>query len=891
MRERLLVAVCCLAAVRGADAGERGLLAHWRFDEGEGAILHDSSGGANHGAIHEATWVHSGGSMALRFDGADDHVDFGERPGLSPTKAVSVEAWVHPEAVPASGEAGIVGKRFASYVLTYYGGGRCWWYISGGPNHCQATVGTGAWHHVAGTFDGETMKLYVDGILAAGKPSKHKAVATPGPFRMGNSTGEAQFTKGAHFKGMLDEVRVYSRALSAKEVLRHYRTTRLTGEIALRPSLYVFGGRLVVDMGLRGLGELPAGAAALVELWRAGGAQPLRSTKVGPLASWGTAEATLEVDELPAGDYELRAAVATRDGRRVGTVAKQAVAWPKRPQWPDAPNAKVLNNLVAALVDAAPARSGKGEFQFVNPRAGWVFVATTGRGGASVALDGQPLHTHRAADTLEAMRYLPKGAHRLAVKPAAAVGRLIARAVPELVFSKLGAHPHVREYGKYDWAFMSRHVLPNLNVLVTTGAKEYEPHLREWRQQGRRVLIECGVPGLRAKEAVTADEATTYWASHKGMTDPLLDGVLADEFWSGAGAAKYAAWTEAARRLRANARLKGRAFYPYCAPMYGDRASREFVQAVMDAGWSFAYERYLPEQRGEAAARAFLRSSLAESIAEWRKAMPGAERHMIACIGTFSQPPESLDVNPAADHKVFLDMQLHLLANDPACFGLGGVMTYLCSYTDEETVRWMGKLFRHYCIEGKNQRFTAAPYLLPHLANGDFEDGLNGWMVAPAEPASVAARPKPGFSWLQGRYPMTTQGDTVLWLKRSRRRPNIVSQPVKALEPGRLYTLRFYSGDFQDLSAEQKHVLTVQLSGAEVLKDRSFQHVFPNCYSHHHGPFDREHRAWMSYHWILFRAKARKAKLTIHDWATDREPGGPIGRELMLNFVQVQPYD
>jgi hypothetical protein len=332
-------------------------------------------------------------------------------------------------------------------------------------------------------------------------------------------------------------------------------------------------------------------------------------------------------------------------------------------------------------------------------------------------------------------------------------------------------------------------------------------------------------------------------------------------------------------------------FYPYCTTMYGVKASREFIRTVMDAGYAFAYERYLPEQRTEAAARAYLDATLRRPIATWCKTMPGAAEHMIVCVGTFSQPPESLDVNPATNHKVFLDMQLNLLANDPACFGLYGVMTYLCSYTDEETVRWMAKLFRHYCIEGKTGLLSRDPFELRHIENPDFENGLDGWTVTAASKGSVATKTVPGFSWLQGRYPKTNQGNTVLWMKRSATRANIVSQEIRSLEPGRLYSVRMYSGDFKDLASQQKLGISMALTNVEVMKPKAFQHVFANCYSHHHGPFNREHRAWMNYHWIVFRANGDRARLEISDWSADGKPGGPIGQELMMNFVQIQPYE
>lgn len=46
----------------------------------------------------------------------------------------------------------------------------------------------------------------------------------------------------------------------------------------------------------------------------------------------------------------------------------------------------------------------------------------------------------------------------------------------------------------------------------------------------------------------------------------------------------------------------------------------------------------------------------------------------------------------------------------------------------------------------------------------------------------------------------------------------------------------------------------------------------------------------MNYHWRVFKAKETTAKLTVTDWQDDQHPGGPIGQELMFNFVEVQPY-
>ena len=46
----------------------------------------------------------------------------------------------------------------------------------------------------------------------------------------------------------------------------------------------------------------------------------------------------------------------------------------------------------------------------------------------------------------------------------------------------------------------------------------------------------------------------------------------------------------------------------------------------------------------------------------------------------------------------------------------------------------------------------------------------------------------------------------------------------------------------------------------------------------------------MNYHQVVFRAQDETARLTLADWAGDRDPGGPVGEELIWNFMQVQPY-
>jgi hypothetical protein len=271
---------------------------------------------------------------------------------------------------------------------------------------------------------------------------------------------------------------------------------------------------------------------------------------------------------------------------------------------------------------------------------------------------------------------------------------------------------------------------------------------------------------------------------------------------------------------------------------------------------------------------------------------------LIVCLGYMSMPTtETLNLDPCVDYKVWMDMQFQHIATHRAFRDFYGLMEYTCGYADDETVRWATKLYRHYGIEGKTELLSSQygfKYHLDHIKNPDFAEGAKGWTVEPAEPGAVNTNSLKGFGWLQGRYPRTAQGDSFLWTRRGADKPNLVSQEIKNLAPGRLYSLKMVTADYQDIlqgrSLEQRHAVTVELHEAALVPEKSFQQPMPNNYAHGLGPFNDQHKAWMNYHYHVFRAARPTATLTISDWLGPAQPGGPIGQELMYNFIEAQPY-
>jgi hypothetical protein len=197
------------------------------LDEGEGNVAKDSGPAGAHGAIEGATWSRHGRGWTLHFDGVDDLVDCGTAAALDLTGVgMTLSAWVMPDEAP-EGEVGICGKHFSSYLLSYYQDAHAYWYIASGGNHAKGAIPPGIWSHVAGTFDGATLRLYINGDLAMERPSKAFAVPAGKRFLVGCVVGDPMaddpnYTQTGFFRGCIADVRVHDRPLAAVEVRQQF---------------------------------------------------------------------------------------------------------------------------------------------------------------------------------------------------------------------------------------------------------------------------------------------------------------------------------------------------------------------------------------------------------------------------------------------------------------------------------------------------------------------------------------------------------------------------------------------------------------------------------------------------------------------------------------------
>ena len=222
---RALPAALILFATTAAALGrEDGLVAHYDFEAGAGNVLHDGSGNGRDGKIVGAQWVTTETGHALKFDGIDDYVDCGSASDFKFKGSFSLALWAKHDSI--AGWQDYVGNYvggLSGYVIAQNMG--CLHFHHGGLAPYTLDLETlkmsrGVWYHVAAVYDGQraTMKIYLDGLEAA----VQKVKGTPKPSLSKNLFIGRYYDGRERFHGVLDHVRIYSRALSEAEMMALY---------------------------------------------------------------------------------------------------------------------------------------------------------------------------------------------------------------------------------------------------------------------------------------------------------------------------------------------------------------------------------------------------------------------------------------------------------------------------------------------------------------------------------------------------------------------------------------------------------------------------------------------------------------------------------------------
>ena len=197
-----------------------GLRAYWSFNDASGATAFDVVGGHHGAVVGGAPRVSGLSGGAIELDGVGDHV-LVDPTALAPETwgGMTVAAWVKNDIGVGAGLQDIVTWwswsgfpcSTCSFVLTHHRNDQYFFEIAGA-NVSGGAVSTD-WTHVAGTYDGATIRLYVDGALVASAP-RTGAI----PFSTADLVIGAQDDGTGFFAGLIDDVRLYDWALGAADL-------------------------------------------------------------------------------------------------------------------------------------------------------------------------------------------------------------------------------------------------------------------------------------------------------------------------------------------------------------------------------------------------------------------------------------------------------------------------------------------------------------------------------------------------------------------------------------------------------------------------------------------------------------------------------------------------
>ena len=208
-----------IASATTPSSAPAGLVAAYSFDEGSGTTVTDASGSGNTGTISGAAWTSSGKyNEALTFNGTSSRVNVPNSASLQLTSGMTLEAWVNPTTV-SSAWRDVMMKGNDNYYLeatTSNSGKPLIGAIIGGTRY--KAVGTsalapGEYSHLAATYDGSTLRLFVNGTQVSSTSIAGTILTSNSPLQIGSDSSFGQY-----FAGTIDEVRVYNTRLTQAQI-------------------------------------------------------------------------------------------------------------------------------------------------------------------------------------------------------------------------------------------------------------------------------------------------------------------------------------------------------------------------------------------------------------------------------------------------------------------------------------------------------------------------------------------------------------------------------------------------------------------------------------------------------------------------------------------------
>lgn len=222
-----------------------GLVGHWTLDETTGTTMNDGSGNANTGTLNGTTADNSSilgiVNNAINFDATDDYIAIPDSASLNPSSEITLAAWIKSTSIASGGTLRRIISKWQGGTNNDYNlfitnvdfgsDGLANQIAFEAKDSSNATLflfdaddnsvvgGDGKWHFVAGTYDGSTAAIYLNGSLVNSVAASGTLKDSTTPLNIGRSE-EGGWPH--HFGGDIDDVRIYDRALSATEIQQLY---------------------------------------------------------------------------------------------------------------------------------------------------------------------------------------------------------------------------------------------------------------------------------------------------------------------------------------------------------------------------------------------------------------------------------------------------------------------------------------------------------------------------------------------------------------------------------------------------------------------------------------------------------------------------------------------
>ena len=218
-----------------------GLVGYWKMDEGGGTQARDMSGWGNNATlVGSPTWIPVSNGLAIDFNGSTSYARVSDQAGLDVTTGLTLSAWIKPRAQTSQD---LIGRAIAGssdgYELSLSSAGTVFMRLN------QASFGdtyrldslthypfSGTkWMHVAATYNGTTMRIYINGVFE-GSITGPTAIAA----NLLNVGIGAQSDGTRRFNGNMDDVRIYNRALSASEIATLFSVSPAVADLSITKS-------------------------------------------------------------------------------------------------------------------------------------------------------------------------------------------------------------------------------------------------------------------------------------------------------------------------------------------------------------------------------------------------------------------------------------------------------------------------------------------------------------------------------------------------------------------------------------------------------------------------------------------------------------------------------